>query len=142
MIRESIQLASILKLSDDELAEVCRACEIPGDEPAETLLGRLLEQHRLDLVIMTRGGDGAMLASNQGIVEQPGIPTTVRDTVGAGDSFTAAFLIGWLRREAHDRNLRHACEVAAAVCAHIGAVPDHSAGTPTGETGTSESDSN
>lgn len=123
MIRESIQQASILKLSDDELANVCAACEIHSSEPPEALFCRLLEQQNLDLVVMTRGAEGAMLASPSGIVKQPGVPVTVRDTVGAGDSFTAAFLLGLLRRESHDQNLRHACDVAATVCSHSGAVP-------------------
>ncbi len=77
----------------------------------------------LDLVVMTRGADGAVLVTGDDIVEQSGIPTTVRDTVGAGDSFTAAFLLGLLRGEPHDQILHHACVTASAVCAHSGAVP-------------------
>lgn len=126
LIRESIELASILKLSDDELATVCDACGVKsgGSSAAQPdQLLQLLKQKTLDLVIMTRGADGAMLATPNGIVEQPGIPTNVIDTVGAGDSFTAAFLLGLLRGEPHEDNLRNACTVAAGVCAHAGAVP-------------------
>lgn len=141
MIRESTELASVLKLSDDELPEVCAACDIKSSQPPQELLGRLQREQSLELVIMTRGAEGAMLASSQGIVEQPGIPTTVRDTVGAGDSFTAAFLLGWLRREAHEHVLRKACEVAAAVCAHLGAVPDVSANKLVADAGTGPADS-
>lgn len=127
LIRESIELASILKLSDEELATVSDACGIQSGgssaaQPDQIL--QLLEQKNLDLVIMTRGADGATLATPHGIVEQPGIPTNVIDTVGAGDSFTAAFLLGLLRGDSHEVNLRNACTVAAGVCAHAGAVPD------------------
>ncbi len=124
MIRESIELASILKLSDDELSIVCNACEIDSEGTPELLIQTLRRRQQLDMVIMTRGADGAVLATPNGIVEQPGIPTKVVDTVGAGDSFTAAFLIGMLRGERHERILRNACEVAADVCSHAGAVPD------------------
>lgn len=127
LIRESIELASILKLSDDELATVCDACGVKsgGSSAAQPdQLLQLLKQKNLDLVIMTRGADGAMLATPNGIVEQPGIPTNVIDTVGAGDSFTAAFLLGLLRGESHEDNLQNACVVAAGVCAHAGGVPD------------------
>jgi fructokinase len=124
MLRDSIRLASILKLSDEELFTVCTAFEIDTSDASEALLAQLLDQQNLDLVIMTRGADGAMLATPDGIVEQPGIPSTVVDTVGAGDSFTAAFLLGLLRGEPHEDNLRNACAVAAGVCAHAGAVPD------------------
>ena len=122
LIRESVQQASILKLSDEELNEVCDACGINGSDPPEALLRQLLETGNLDLVVMTRGAEGAVLATSDGIVEQPGIPTTVRDTVGAGDSFTAAFLLGLLRGESHDQILHTACATAAAACSHSGAV--------------------
>ncbi len=122
-IRESIERAGILKLSDDELAEVCAACGIPSDDSPEASLRRLLEIHQLDLVVMTRGARGAVLATPTDFISQPGIEVKVLDTVGAGDSFTASFLLGILRREPHAENLRKACEVAAAVCSRSGAVP-------------------
>ena len=72
---------------------------------------------------MTRGADGALLVGPTGMTEQPGIPAAVVDTVGAGDSFTAAFVLGLLRKQPAAAILRHACETASAVCAHAGAVP-------------------
>lgn len=123
MIRDSIQLASILKISDDELAEVCTACGIQSKEPPNTLLRRLISTQRLDLVVMTRGAKGAVLATPDAIIEQSGIPTIVRDTVGAGDSFTAAFLLAVLNGESHQQNLFNACSIAAEVCSQSGAVP-------------------
>ena len=88
------------------------------------LLRQLLDTQHLDLIVLTRGAKGAVLTTSDGIVEQPGIPTIVRDTVGAGDSFTAAFLLGYLRGEAYEQNLFKACSIASSVCAHSGAVPD------------------
>ncbi len=124
MIRESIRLASILKLSDDELMDVCAACGLASTAQPNVLLKQLLDTQHLDLVVMTRGARGAVLLTPKGIVEQPGIPTIVLDTVGAGDSFTAAFLLGFLRGETHVQNLFKACSIASAVCSHSGAVPE------------------
>jgi sugar/nucleoside kinase (ribokinase family) len=45
------------------------------------------------------------------------------DTVGAGDAFTAALVVGWLRGDQLTTIARTACEIAAAVCAQPGAVP-------------------
>lgn len=124
MIRESIDHASILKLSDDELEEVCSACSVSlSGSPEESLL-ELLDLCQLDLVIMTRGANGALLVSPDQTYDQQGIPTAVLDTVGAGDSFTAAFATGMLRGDLYELILRNACETAAAVCAQIGAVPE------------------
>ena len=123
LIRESVENASILKLSDEELPEVCSACRIQSDATLDAVLQRLLETMQLDVVVVTRGAEGATLATQAGVVTQPGIPTTVRDTVGAGDSFTAAFLVGLLRNDPHEKILRKACEIASEVCGHSGAVP-------------------
>ena len=123
MIRDSIALASILKLSDDELSEVCTAFCMNSTGDVEAMLRGVLEAGCLDMVVMTRGAEGALLVTPDDTIQQGGIPTTVIDTVGAGDSFSAAFLIGELCGEPHEQILHRACEVAAATCAHSGAVP-------------------
>ncbi len=123
LIRESISLASILKLSDDELATVCAACGIPKTIESQPMLRGLLEFGNLDMVILTRGAQGATLVTADDSMDQEGIPAVVIDTVGAGDSFTAAFLIGELQGKPRKDSLRRACEVASATCSHSGAVP-------------------
>ena len=123
LIRETIGLASVLKLSDDELREVAAACGVELAETPEATLRALLNRFNLDLVVMTRGAKGAVLVSAEEVVHQLGIPTIVRDTVGAGDSFTAAFTVGLLRSEDRAVILRRACEIASVVCSQLGAVP-------------------
>jgi len=124
VIRESVGRASVLKLSDEEVEPVAAACGLgPADHPAATLKA-LREVHGLDLVVMTRGADGALLLSPTETIDQAGIPTEVRDTVGAGDSFTAALVTGLLRGDALGNIARNACETAASVCAQRGAVPE------------------
>ena len=123
LIHESIAQASVLKLSDEELSEVGTACGIALDSKPEVTLRSLLTRFGLHLVVMTRGAEGALFVSPNGIIDQPGIPTTVVDTVGAGDSFTAAFVLGILRGDAPEVILQKACEIASAVCSQSGAVP-------------------
>ena len=124
LIRESIRQATVVKLSDDELAEVAAACGLPRDDNPEISLRTLLARFQLNLVAMTRGAAGALLVSATEVVDQPGIPTVVCDTVGAGDAFTAALVVGLLRRDPLPSIARTACEIAAAVCAQPGAVPE------------------
>lgn len=123
LIRDSIALASVLKMSDEELPEVASACGIALDETPEVMLRELLARYQLDLVALTRGADGALLISRDEIIAHPGVPSIVRDTVGAGDSFTAALVLGLLRGHAHRDILQKACEIASAVCSQSGAVP-------------------
>ena len=129
LIRDSVECASVLKLSDDELDQVAAACGVDAADGAEEKLQALLEQFSLDLVVMTRGAEGAILVSSAETVDQPGIPTDVRDTVGAGDAFTAALVSGLLRHESLTAIAHNACETAAAVCAQPGAVPERPTGS-------------
>lgn len=121
LVRESIGRATVLKLSDDELGDVAAACGLSHVDNPIDLLRSLLTREKLDLAVMTRGAAGALLVSITEVVDQPGIPTVVCDTVGAGDAFTAALVVGLLRRNPLPTIARRACEVAAAVCAQHGA---------------------
>ena len=124
LIRESIALCSVLKLSDEELERVVQACELNSSLSDTAALVQLRTKFRLDLVVMTRGAEGAVLISEKGVVEQPGEPATVVDTVGAGDSFTASMTLGLLEGKDYPQILKDACKVAAGVCSHAGAVPE------------------
>jgi len=122
-IRESIALASILKLSDEELDHVARACGVDAIGETDVVLREIRQQGGLDLVVMTCGADGAVLVSREGVLRQPGIPVKVCDTVGAGDAFAATFLMGILQGYPHAEILRRACMRASEVCSLPGAVP-------------------
>ena len=124
LIRESVAAASVLKLSDDELDEVLTACGLtPGKDPSDSVRA-LRVRFDLDLVALTRGPAGALLVSATEVIDQPGIPTVVRDTVGAGDSFTAALVVGLLGADSLQTIARVACETAAEVCTYAGALPE------------------
>jgi fructokinase len=124
LIRDSITHCSVLKLSDEELERVTHACELDSSFTSIDALEELRSNFGLDLVVMTRGAEGAVLISEEGLVEQPGEPATVVDTVGAGDSFTASMTLGLLEGKEYPQILKDACRLAAGVCSHAGAVPE------------------
>ena len=123
LIRDSVAVCSVLKLSDEELDRVAWACEIPSSESELERLKMIREKFGLCWVVMTEGAEGATLVLEKGSVRQPGAPAKVVDTVGAGDSFTAALTIGLLEESDPSEVLETACQVAAEVCSHAGAVP-------------------
>ena len=123
LIRDSVAVCSVLKLSDEELDRVAWACEIPSSESELERLKMIREKFGLRWVVMTEGAEGATLVLEKGSVRQPGAPAKVVDTVGAGDSFTAALTIGLLEESDPSEVLETACQVAAEVCSHAGAVP-------------------
>lgn len=116
VIEQSLAFANVLKLNDAELPVLEQMFALRGIEAIAT---------RFDLraVALTRGGEGSVLWADGARVEHPGVPTTVRDTIGAGDSFTAALTLGLLAGRPLDRILDHASRVAAYVCSQSGATP-------------------
>ncbi len=124
IIIDSLRLANILKLNDEELAVLARLIGLTGS-PAE-MLKRLADKFALQVVALTRGVNGAILIRGDEISEHPGVAVHVVDTVGAGDAFTAALALGLLDCRDLETINRTACEVAAFVCSQSGATPNMS----------------
>jgi fructokinase len=120
-IRDSLPLANVLKLSDDELPVVASACGLTGGEP--NLLRRLAGRYAFVAVALTRGPRGALLFHDGRLHEVPGRPAEVADTVGAGDAFAAALVLGLLRDDDPAETARRAVEVGTFVCTRPGATP-------------------
>lgn len=121
IIDESLQLANVLKLNDDELPSLADSYDLPGTPIKQ--MKSLADRFSLRVAVLTRGSDGAVLLRDNDISEQPGQPVSVKDTVGAGDSFTAAVVLGLLHGLPLDAINQHASRVAAFVCSQAGATP-------------------
>lgn len=122
IIEASLQRCNILKINDEELVVVQRMFGYDALSIEETCR-RMLQDFNLSMLILTCGTDGSYVFS---ATESSFLPTpkvTVADTVGAGDSFTGAFvaqlLLGKTIREAHEK----AVAVSAFVCTQRGAMP-------------------
>tara|TARA_Y100000588_G_scaffold393956_1_gene512081 strand:+ start:249 stop:1157 length:909 start_codon:yes stop_codon:yes gene_type:complete len=124
VIQESIELCNFLKFSDDELESVSKASGLSMADPHPSLLQQLMKNFDLELVVMTRGADGALLVSANEVIDQPGFPAEVRDTVGAGDAFTASIINGVCEGAPLAEIAAKACHYAARICELDGAVPD------------------
>ena len=122
VIEESLQLANVLKLSDEELMVVRDLLSLCGDAPM--ILRELSRRYNLRLIAVTRGEGGSILYSGEETSIHPGHQTEVVDTVGAGDSFTAALAMGVLRGQSLDSINSNASRVAAYVCSRPGATPE------------------
>ena len=122
LIRESLALANVLKLNDDELPVVAAACGVSADDPV-AVVRELAERHGLRLVALTRGVAGSLLVADGVVSTRPAEARTIVDTVGAGDAFTAAGVMGLLGGRPLDAMHDHAARLAAFVCGHRGATP-------------------
>lgn len=120
-IIRSLQLANVLKLNGDELTVVAQACGVTSR--GTDALKAILEQFDLRLVAYTDGKHGATLVNDNEVNFCPAPKVKVADTVGAGDSFTAAMSLGLLQDWTLEHVNRQAVQVAAYVCTQPGATP-------------------
>jgi fructokinase len=123
MILESVAQANVLKLNDGELPMVLSTLEV---DFATNWVARLLDQQpQLAMIALTRGEQGSTLYTRALLKGHslPAKPVVVKDTVGAGDAFTAALVAGLLRDRPIEILHRHASELAAFVCSQAGATP-------------------
>lgn len=122
VLEESLRLANVLKLNDVELRVLAKMFDLKGDDRAQ--LAMLAERWELRAVALTRGARGALLLAPDGFSEHPGkAPPSVRDTIGAGDAFTAVLALGLLVQWPLDVINDRANTVAAYVCSESGATP-------------------
>jgi fructokinase len=121
VIVESLGLTDVLKLSDDELPVLADLLRLPGAETE--FLAAMIDRFGLDMVILTKGSHGSRLRTPRADCSRAGIETVVADTVGAGDSFNAAVVMGLLAGHDIERINDHANRLAAFVCSQKGATP-------------------
>ena len=87
-----VAMSDVVKLSEEDLEWLA-----PGQ--SFDVLAHLWLTAGAKLVVLTRSSTGAVAVSGRGRVEVPAVKVTVADTVGAGDTFTAASLVRLAQRE-------------------------------------------
>ena len=122
LIERSLVLADVLKLNSEELKVVSSLLGLSGS--IETLLRVIMNDFELQLIALTRGKDGAFLMSKEGGSDRGGLDVDVIDTVGAGDAYTSALVMGYLNRWSMEKINLTAIEISAWVCTREGAVPE------------------
>ena len=121
IIHESLEMSNMMKINDEEVVKVANLYGWKGDE--QEICGRLLEDYKLDILVLTKGTDGSFVFTPRQTSYQPTPKVHVADTVGAGDSFTAAFVAAYLHGERIEDAHQLAVEVSAYVCLQHGAMP-------------------
>jgi fructokinase len=122
VIERSLAVANVLKVNETELPLIAEMLGIAGDARAQ--MKELATRYPLRVLACTRGAHGALLLAYGHWSDHPGIPTKVADTVGAGDSFTAALTIGMLSGWELDLINHRANDVAAFVASRPGGTPE------------------
>ena len=118
----SMKRCNILKINDEELVTISRMFGYPGID-LQDKCWILLGKYNLKMLILTCGINGSYVFTPGNVSFQPTPMVEVADTVGAGDSFTAAFISSIIKgrsvAEAHSLAVR----TSAFVCTKKGAMP-------------------
>ena len=121
ILEESMKLAEILKINDEEIRIVAGMLGLGDDDAAACR--SLIADYGLKLVILTRGAQGSEVVTADEVIPQAVGHVDVVDTVGAGDAITAAFVVAYLRGDPLADAQRLASETASYVCSRKGAMP-------------------
>jgi len=125
-LRWSLQHADIVKANDTELERIADLLDLEATS-AEEQAKALVLRYRLHGLLITCGAAGAWWLDNTG--QQTSMATDpiagIRDTVGAGDAFSAVFMLGLLHGWTVPVALQRAHHFAGAICRIRGAIPEH-----------------
>ena len=118
----SMTRCNILKINDEELVTVSRMFGYPGID-LQDKCWILLGKYNLKMLILTCGINGSYVFTPGTVSFQPTPRVEVADTVGAGDSFTAAFISSIIKGKSVAEAHSLAVQTSAFVCTKKGAMP-------------------
>lgn len=123
LIETLLHKANVFKINDEELVLLRDMCKLEGSD--DEVCRQILQKYNLKYLVLTAGCAFSSIYTTNEVSTIPTPRVEVADTVGAGDSFSGAFvysvLTGKSLREAHQT----AVETAAFVCTQEGAWPPY-----------------
>ena len=120
----ALSRATVLKVSDEELPYVMQTV-FGVAVPAQDALVWIAEAYPdIKLILLTCGERGAMAYDRRRFTFCDAVRTEVVSTVGAGDSFSATFLVNYLDGKDVNICLQEAARVSAYVVSKREAIPD------------------
>jgi len=122
IIVESLNLANVMKLNDEEVRILGPLLDLSTD--MAEFSKQVRDQYELKLICVTRGANGCLVTDHKQTYEVPGHPVQVADTVGAGDAFTAGFIFAQLESWPVGISGQFANQVGGLVASSQGAMPD------------------
>ena len=123
LIEDSLMCCNVLKINDDEVVLVSALFGWDGKTEVE-VCKQLMREYALNIVVLTKGTNGSYVFTTNETSYLPTPKVKVKDTVGAGDSFTAAFVASFLKGKSISEAHQKAVDVSAFVCTQDGAMPN------------------
>jgi fructokinase len=122
-VEKLLASAHIAKLNEHELPLIARWYGSAGND--EEQVKALQDRFSIPTLIVTKGGEGAMVCYEGTIFRHPGYRVKVADTIGSGDAFLAGFLAKTKEGKSIDERLQFANALGAFIAAREGACPPY-----------------
>lgn len=122
LIETLLRKADIVKMNDEELTIIIGWYKKKHNLKEQMIF--LMEEFGIETLVMTQGKEGAYCMHEKELFEQKSFPIKVKDTVGSGDSFLAAFLFKMLKGSDWQQCLEFACATGALVAMQSGGTPE------------------
>ncbi len=127
LVQRLSSLASVVKLNEGEARTLFSlTTNKPKEFSLEEFCSLWASTYHIDVICVTLGPAGCMIYDSGAIYRVAGYEVTVRDTVGSGDAFAAAFLHGYHRGWPIRQTAHFANALGALVASRAGATPDWS----------------
>lgn len=125
IIHDSLKLCNILKLNHSEVPEISQLL-YKADLSMEEFCQKMYIDYELELIIITAAEKGCYIFEADKLQLVPGKAVEVADAVGAGDSFSAAFMYIYFHKGDAIAAAKVANQVGGFVASHHGAIPSYS----------------
>jgi fructokinase len=124
LVQRLSHLATAIKMNEVEAETLFSLAHLDGDSfTLEGFCRAWSSKHNVDMICVTLGAAGCLVYDRGEISRVPGFRVTVRDTVGSGDAFAAAFLHGYDAGWPIPKSARFANALGALVASRAGATP-------------------
>lgn len=120
-IEKLLTISDLIKFNEEELKEVGAWYQVIGTE--KELIRFICQKFGEKLIIVTKGGDGVICYADSTFYFEAGRQIQVKDTVGSGDAFLAAFLTKYLKKDTIQNSLEYGNAVGALVAMESGGTP-------------------
>lgn len=126
VISYSLSYCTILKVNDEEVEVLSKMLFESSYSFEEFCLAVTKDHDQIQVVIITAGAEGCFVYCDGNLINVPTDPIKVVDTVGAGDSFSAAFASVFIQTKDPIKAAKIANKVGGYVASSTGAIPEYS----------------
>lgn len=123
IVHDSLQVADLVKMNDEELFRLKEWFSLEGGERES--VEKLSRTFNCTLICITKGAEGAILYQDGEWSVHKGYPAKVKDSVGAGDAFFAALIYGIRQGKEGDELLKYANAAGSLIAQKNGALPEY-----------------